>query len=352
MRLNPFRRQAEPAKKASLSLFEEGFLHRLERLNFRTAPSLRGVMVGEQRSRILRPALDFSDHRPYSTGDDLRHVDWNAYARHEELFVKLGESTQGIDLHILLDYSRSMTWEPGWQPTDYRLNHPSSHPATHPANQPPPPPITKWASARRLGGALAYLGLSGGERLIITPFAHELGQSFGPTHGKRRAIPALQFLSSLAPAPAPAQPVDSGLVHCLTAYAQSHPRGGLLILISDLLDAVSSIDPGQGAVWLAEGLRQLTPPRWQVVVMHLLTGQEADPWVEGDFDFKDMETGDSLPFRLDESTLGQYRLRLRRWYGELHSACTRRGATYARVLAEWPIERSVIPYLRQRGIVQ
>jgi hypothetical protein len=74
--------------------------------------------------------------------------------------------------------------------------------------------------------------------------------------------------------------------------------------------------------------------------------------VEGDFDFKDMETGDIQPFRLDESTLGQYRLRLLRWYSELQSACVRRGAIYARVLAEWPIERMVVPYLRQRGIVQ
>lgn len=149
MRLNPFRRQPQP-KKVSPPLFEESFLRRLEQLNFRTTPSLRGVMVGEQRSRILRPALDFSDHRSYSSGDDLRHVDWNAYARHEELFVKLGESTQGIDLHILLDYSRSMTWEPAWQPPN------------QPPTQPPIQPITKWASARRLAGALGYLGLSGG----------------------------------------------------------------------------------------------------------------------------------------------------------------------------------------------
>ena len=70
------KQKEEPA----LPLFDEAFLRRLERLNFRTVPSLRGVMTGERRSRNLRPALDFSDHRPYSSGDDLRHVDWNAYA--------------------------------------------------------------------------------------------------------------------------------------------------------------------------------------------------------------------------------------------------------------------------------
>ena len=183
-----FRQRPEP-HITSLPLFDESFLRRLERLNFRTASSLRGVMVGEQRSRNLRPALDFSDHRPYSTGDDLRHVDWNAYARHEELFVKLGEATQGVDIHILLDYSRSMTWEPAWPPPTF----PTSEPASQVPEQPFTRHTTKWASARRLAGALGYLSLSSGERLLITPLAAELGQTFGPTHGKRRVIPALQF---------------------------------------------------------------------------------------------------------------------------------------------------------------
>ena len=72
-----------------MPLFDESFLRRLERLSFRTAPYLRGGLGGERRSRNLRQAFDFSDHRPYAGGDDLRHVDWNVYGRHGELFVKL-----------------------------------------------------------------------------------------------------------------------------------------------------------------------------------------------------------------------------------------------------------------------
>ena len=70
------------------------------------------------------------------------------------------------------------------------------------------------------------------------------------------------------------------------------------------------------------------------------------------YDFRDMETDESLPFHLDRTTLGQYRLRVRRWYDELQRASSQRGATYARVMAEWPIERAIIPYLRQRGVIQ
>ena len=321
-------------EEVSLPIFDELFLRRLERLSFRTAPSLRGGMMGERRSRNLRPALDFSDHRPYAPGDDLRHVDWNAYGRHEELFVKLGEATQSVNVHILLDRSGSMAWESSGQTKS-----------------------NKWNGARRLAGALGYLGLAGGERLAITPFARTLDEGFGPTQGKRRVVTALQFLSAIKPTP-PLQEGQQagGLARSLTAYARAHPGGGLLVLISDLLDSVtsSSFEEASAGEWseLTEGLRYFPPPRWQVLVVHLLTQEEVHPTLEGDYDLQDAETGESLPFHLSQQTLTQYRLRVQRWCAELQSACAQRGATYARVLAEWPLERTVIPYLRQRGAVQ
>lgn len=344
MPLNIFSRPQKTAASSAVPLFDEAFLRRLERLTFRTAPSLRGTMLGERRSRNLRPALDFSDHRPYTPGDDLRHVDWNAFGRHEELFVKLGEATQSVDVHILLDRSRSMAWEAGQKPASTATSS------------------NKWDGARRLAGAMGYLALAGGERLQITPFAQALDDSFGPTRGKRQAIASLQFLSAISPAPALAdgsQP-GTGLSQSLAEYARYYPRGGLLVLISDLLDTsallhLSTANDRGSEPWgwdLAEGLRHLPPPRWQVLVLHVLTEPEMQPNLEGDFDLQDVETGELLPFHLSQQVLAQYRLRVRRWCAALQSACTRRGAAYTRILTEWPLEKAVIPYLRQRGIVQ
>ncbi len=323
-------------KESTLPLFDEAFLRRLERLSFRTVPALRGSPLGERRSRNLRPALDFSDHRPYSHGDDLRHVDWNAFGRHEELFVKLGEATQSVNLHVLLDCSRSMAWTPAAQASD-------RDPAVY----------SKWDAARRLAGALGYLGLAGGERVEITPFGHALAEGFGPTEGKRRVVPILKFLSGLMPLPPAKGDAGGGMVHSLNSYARTHPGGGLLVVISDLLDTVTlSPQAGKAGGELAESLRHLSPPRWQVLVFHLLTEEEVHPTLEGDYDLQDTETDESLPFHLNEATLTQYRLRVRKWCAELQSACAQRGATYARILAEWPLEQAVIPYLRQRGVVQ
>jgi uncharacterized protein (DUF58 family) len=341
---NVFNRQP---KESALPIFDEAFLRRPERLSFRTVPSLRGAMLGERRSRSLRPALDFSDHRPYAPGDDLRHVDWNAYGRHEEMFVKLGEATQSVTIHVLLDCTRSMTWA-----SNKTLgSRQDTSAATRLAA------VSKWDGARRLAGALTYLGLASGERLVITPYAYKLGESFGPTQGKRQVVRLLQFLSALdAETTQPLQEAEGGLVHSLITYAKTHPAGGALVLISDLLDTASfpsdSAQLSRGPEELAEGLIHFAPPRWQVLVMHLLTQAEVQPGLEGDFDLQDVETGESLPFHFDESTLSQYRLRVRQWSANLQAACASRGATYSRVLAEWPLEQAVVPYLRRRGVVQ
>lgn len=339
MRLkNPFSRP----KESALPLFDEAFLRRLEKLSFRTVPYLRGALLGERRSRNLRPALDFSDHRPYSIGDDLRHVDWNAFARHEELFVKLGEATQSVHIHVLLDCSSSMAWTP-----------------EHTLRQDPTPTTiySKWDAARRIAGALAYLGLAGGERVTITPFGHTLAEGFGPTEGKRRVIPILKYLSDLRPQPPLKGGIQGGdLTYSLNTYARLHPGGGVLIIISDLFDTATPPIPrlvsgGQGG-GLDEALSPTIPPRWQVLVLHLLTKEEVQPTLDGDYDLRDAETSESLPFYLNQDTLAQYRLRVRAWCAELQSASARRGAAYARVLADWPLEQAVIPYLRQRGVVQ
>ncbi len=360
----------KPKTAPNLPLFDEAFLRRLERLNFRTVPSLRGSILGDRRSRNLRASLDFSDHRPYSIGDDLRHVDWNAYARHEALVVKLSESTQSVDVHILLDRSPSMggVVDFGFGIGDFGLKGEDiQNPKSKIQNGDVQNPKSKWDGARRLAGALSYLALAGGEKLYLTPFAETLDKGFGPTRGKKQIIPTLQFLTSVT--------VNESMttVNSLTSLADMarlYPNGGLLVLLSDLLDTATpevglpQVEVSKKAeVWLtdkrettakklAEGLRYLTPPRWQVLVVHLLMEQEVEPTFVGDLDLRDMETGETLPFHFDQATLTEYQGRVRRWCTELQSACAQRGATYTRVLVEWPLEKIVIPYLRQRGVVQ
>jgi len=64
--------------------------------------------TGGRRSRATGSSLEFADHRSYSPGDDYRQIDWNIYARTDELFVKVRESEETLVVHLLLDVSGSM----------------------------------------------------------------------------------------------------------------------------------------------------------------------------------------------------------------------------------------------------
>jgi len=292
-------------------LFDEGFLRRLERMSLQAQRTLRGnPSSGEHPSRRQMPATIFSDHRPYSSGDDLRYVDWNAYARQNQVLVRLGETEQDVRVHLLIDASRSMT-----------------------VGNPP-----RLRLAQQLVGALGYLALAHSDRLHVLPFGPAALRPFGPAQGKGRLIELLRFVEGVGSAPQP----DTRLAPVLQQHARRHPQGGMLVICSDLLAPDS----------LEEGLRAVAPPRWQTLVLHLIDQRELQPELRGPLELEDSETGQRLPITLDDETLRAYRRAVADWRERIARICANRGATYAPVMAHWPLEQQVVPYLRARRVLR
>jgi uncharacterized protein (DUF58 family) len=289
-------------------LFDEAFLRRLQRLSLQAQRTLRGRPAGgDHLSKQRLPTTIFSDHRPYTEGDDYRYVDWNAYAHNDQMFVKLGEIEQDVGVHVLLDVSRSMAW-----------------------GEPP-----KLRAAQQLAGAIGYLALTHSDRLHVAPFGRGLQRPFGPAQGKARIVEMLRFIEQAT------SDEETRLAAVLSGYARRHERGGLLVLCSDLLAPEG----------LEEGLRALPPPRWQVLVMHLIAPFELQPELVGPIELEDAETGEVIRLTLDEEAIAVYRSNLAAWQSAVAAACARRGATYAQIPTSWPLERQVIPYLRSRQIL-
>ncbi|HMX28251.1 MAG TPA: DUF58 domain-containing protein, partial [Blastocatellia bacterium] len=74
-----------------------------------TSATLAGLQMGQRAGS----SLEFKDHRDYQPGDDLRRIDWNAFARSDKLTVKLFREEISPHLDVVLDGSRSMAVEPG-----------------------------------------------------------------------------------------------------------------------------------------------------------------------------------------------------------------------------------------------
>ena len=306
------RGRAERTVPAEGPLFDAAFRRRLEQLAIRTRQTLAWRAVGEHRSPRQSPSREFVDYRTYSQGEDLRYLDWNTYARLGELVTRLGEVSTELTVHVLIDTSASMNWG---DPNKLRY-------------------------AKRLSAALGYLSLWHFDRLVISPFATQLGgASFGPSRGRAAIGPLFKYLEQLPAAG------GTDFSHPLADYARRQRSHGLLLLVSDLLapeegDPVAALQP-----FLERG--------WDVVVFHVLDPQEVEPGYTGDFRLRDVESegGRGLRIMPDEETLAAYCVAFDRWLDEIEEACGIRRVGYLRVLTSWPFETMVLRFLLEGGVV-
>jgi uncharacterized protein (DUF58 family) len=287
--------------------FDDAFLRRLERLSLR-AHRVTGAAGG--RPGTLRiPAADFIDHRPYSPGDDQRHIDWPAAARHDALFVKVGRAAQAASVHLLLDVSASMA-----------------------------APSRKWLLARQLVAALGWMSLVHGDRVSVDCFPLAQGQScWGPFSGAGRGRGLLAFVSSLAPR----HGRRTNLLPAVKQAVNARQTGGLLVLVSDLW-VVDDLD---------SALSFVRPPRWEALVLQVLGRGELAPSRMGALELEDSESGETLTLDVDEAALAEYRTALNARLERLRQLAGRHGAGYALLPADWPLERAVVPYLQRRMIL-
>jgi uncharacterized protein (DUF58 family) len=302
----PTRREAPAEDAGPASLTDAAFLRTLDRLALQTQRRLRGDNIGQRASYRRLPASDFREHRVYQPGDDLRHVDWNASARAEHVFIKMGEQTKEASIHLLLDSSASMQWGQ---------------------------PSKLWAG-RRLAAALGFIALNYGDRLLVEDVASS-APTFGPKLGKAHVPSLLRHLREL-----PLQR-QADLTAAAGRYARAHPRGGFVVLISDLADVTD----------LGAALRHWRPPTWQVLVVHLLHPAELEPTLRGEIELQDAETSERANYDLDAHALERYHAFVGDWCAGFERACLEHGASYARLLADAPLETSVLPYLRRRGAI-
>src|SRR5918997_820503 len=98
-----------PAAPSS-ALLDPDFLNKLERLELVSRKIFVGRMKGERKSKRRGSSVEFADHRNYSVGDDLRHIDWNVYGRLDRLFLKLFLEEEDLHVYTLLDTSLSMDY--------------------------------------------------------------------------------------------------------------------------------------------------------------------------------------------------------------------------------------------------
>jgi uncharacterized protein (DUF58 family) len=289
------------------SLLDSDARRWLKRLQLQVDGRVRATQRGERRSLRRGSGGDFVDTRAYAPGDDLRHLDWHAYARLDQLLIRLYEAPKDHALHILLDVSPSMA-------VDNKLTY-----------------------ARRLSAALGFLTLTGGDRVSLTTFSQNVVGGVGPLRSARSVATLLQFLDGVQTTPA--QGGTDLLPPAKRTVAAR--RKGTVVLLSDLL-----ADHGD------ETLRTLAAARVRVAVLHVMSPQERDPDVGRDFTLVDSETAEELTVQIDERLKTAYLQRLAAYTDALRARCTGYGFAFIDISTGTPIEELLFGDLRRRGLVR
>jgi len=298
----------DPTDHTPMKLLEEDFIRKLDMLSMVGRTVVNGRIKGEQRSRRRGVSSEFAEHRDYSPGDDTRFIDWNIYGRLDRLFLKLFFEEEDLQVSILIDASRSMTY-----------------------GQP-----SKFDYARRLAAALGYIAAAGGDRVCISAFSSDGTSALDPFRGKRQVWRMFDFLENLQPGGA------TCLGAACKAFALRHRRRGFTIVISDFLDENG----------YEEALRCFIARNQDVFALHVLSREELEPQLAGDLKLLDCETADAAEVSVHAALLKSYRATVNAFCRGLNDYCGKRGLGYLFAATDTPFEQFVLNYLRRAGLVR
>src|SRR5262245_50617778 len=245
-------------------LFDSDFLKKLEYLSLVSRRVFRGQLLAQRRTMQLGGGIEFADHRDYTPGDDFRYLDWNVFARHDELLLKRFQEEEDLHVYIFLDCSRSMGF-----------------------GQPP-----KFDFARQVAAALAYIALADLDRVAVVGFSGDILADFPLTRGKARILTLLKFLQDLK-----SQGTVTNLSRVVGNFVHRAQRRGLAIVISDPYDPDG----------FERGLDVLRHHRYEPHILQVYDRKEADPNLLGDLELYDVETGTIQKVTVTERNLRQYR---------------------------------------------
>jgi uncharacterized protein (DUF58 family) len=320
-----------PRPRTIEDLAGPGLLARLDRLDLLSRKVFAGKLPGERRSKKRGQSVEFDDYRDYVPGDDLRHVDWNVFARLDRFFVKLFREEEDLGLHLVIDASRSMD-----------------------AGTP-----SKLVFTQRLAMALGYIGLVNQNRVAVSVMGGRGGRGLrqiAPMRGRRNVRRLADFILSVDEIPGselqtgepPSTPLPSlGFNAALRAVALSRRGRGVMVVLSDFLVREE----------VRIGLNYLAGGGHDTYLIQVLSPGELEPEKEpggavvGDLRLTDAETGDAAEVTLSAPLLRKYKQRLEGYVASLRVAASARGMSHALLRSDADLAPLLLDYLRTRGLL-
>jgi uncharacterized protein (DUF58 family) len=288
-------------------------LARLGSLPIKARVIVEGALSGLHRARWHGSSVEFAEHKEYSPGDEIRHIDWKAYGKLDRYYVKQFEQESQLAVHLVLDASGSMEFKGASA-------------------------IRKLDYAALCVAALAYLVIEQQDKVGLEVFGDAAVDVRVPVRG--RATHLRDLLAVIDQVTTGGGRGDEGAAVALERVAEgARRRRGLVVLASDLFDA----DDRTLTV-----LRRLRAQRHDVTVLHVLDPHERTFPYEGLTLFEALESDAKLlanPSAIRE----QYLERMDAFLAKVRASCDEGGIDYHLVSTDRPLDQTLLDLLVARN---
>jgi uncharacterized protein (DUF58 family) len=268
---------------------------------------VEGLISGLHTSPYKGFSVEFSEHRQYAPGDEIRHIDWKAYGKFDRYYIKEYEEETNLRCYLLVDASASM---------EYRSDG-----------------VRKFDYACYLAAALAYVMLNQQDLVGLFTFADGIRQQLPPRSSPGHLRAVIDSLERTVPTG------ETEVGRTLHHIARQLKRRGLVIVLSDLL-----ADPTE----VMQGLRHLRYQKHEVLVFHILDHDEiAFPFTQLT-QFEDLE-GDLRVITDPRAIVVDYQQQIQQFIKDYETLCRRQAIDYTLCDTHTPLDKGLLKYLAWRG---
>ena len=283
-------------------------ISKLNSLELKARMVVEGFMVGLHKSPYHGFSVEFSQHRPYMQGDDLKNVDWKVFGKTERYFIKQYEEETNLKSHIILDTSRSMEYKSGDN-------------------------ISKLNYSVILAAALTYLMIKQQDAVGLALYSEKINKLLPPKSSRTYLQEILKQLSSVTAAD------KTNTASSLSEIAQKIKRRGLVIIISDFFDDVETV---------IKSLKSFSYKKNEVIVFQILDPVERSFSFGKDAIFKDMETLEEMttqPFQIQKA----YKEAMEEFTGRIKRECLNANFDYNLIDTSMPFDTALYTYIQKRS---
>ena len=263
-------------------------------------------MLGLHKSPYHGFSVEFSEHRPYGFGDELRHIDWKLWSKTDKYYIKQYEEETNLKAHVILDQSSSM---------DYGSES-----------------LTKFEYSKLLAACFSYILIKQQDAVGLALFDENISKLIPPKSKPSHLNILLSNMENANPG------TKTNISLALHQSAESIKRRGLIIVISDFIDEIHRT---------INGLKHLRHKGHEVIVFHIIDKNEKN------FDFKkrvkfiDKETGDDIitdPWHIKNEYIEHFQNHQK----SLELGCRNNSIDYVPLLCSDPLDMALTELLLKR----